>query len=78
MEEICPLHQQMKFRGALHVKDLWKDNSQHHPWCIWKTQPHELNISEDNNTQPWCDFASQQKIHISEEPNILRWGHSPT
>jgi hypothetical protein len=77
MEELSPLHKKMQFKDTLYVKDLCKENFPQHPRHIWKTQPHELNILEDNNKQPWGDLALQRKIHINEKPNILRWGHSP-
>jgi hypothetical protein len=77
MDSLCPLKKNWPHIDDLRVADLWVNDSRHPPWRTWKMLPHELNIPEDNNIQPWLNIVAQRKIHIRNGSDILRWGHSP-
>jgi hypothetical protein len=78
LDSLRPIQDHIQWLEHLKVVDLWLNVSHHPPWRSWKTLPHDLNTPVDCDLQPWHTMASQRKICISEGPNILRWGHTPS
>jgi hypothetical protein len=47
------------------------------PWRTWKSTHQDLQAAENCNLQNWTQAISPRRIRTSNDPDILRWGHSP-
>jgi hypothetical protein len=76
-DHLLPYQEHIHDWKKLKVHDLWLDVPLHPPWRSWKVSPHNLHMKIDCDLHLWREMVNQRKIHITKDPNILRWGNNP-